>query len=67
MTKLRDMENPAVLGYPLDRETLTPIRQRVRLDTLGDCGADPLGDGNYRMIPSGDIVNTTERNKRLSQ
>jgi len=32
---------------------------------VGDYGCDPLGDGMYRMFPSGDIVNTEERKRRL--
>jgi len=31
----------------------------------GDYGADPLGDGLFRMVPSGDVVDFTERCKRL--
>lgn len=31
----------------------------------GDYGADPLGNGLFRMVPSGDIVDLTERNNRL--
>lgn len=31
----------------------------------GDYGADPLGDGTFRMVPSGDIVDAAERNRRL--
>ena len=30
-----------------------------------DYGADPLGDGTFRMVPSGDIVDFEERNRRL--
>tara|TARA_Y100000310_G_C20220314_1_gene595446 strand:- start:4 stop:216 length:213 start_codon:yes stop_codon:yes gene_type:complete len=63
--KLRDQENPCVLGYPLNRETLTPIRQYVDLAKPGDDGADPLGDGTFKMIPSGDIVDYQERTRRL--
>lgn len=32
-----------------------------------DYGCDPLGDGTYRMVPSGDIVNYEERCKRLNK
>ena len=32
----------------------------------GDYGADPLGDGKFRMVPSGDIVDFEERNRRLA-
>lgn len=31
-----------------------------------DYGADPLGDGMFRMVPSGDVVTFEERNKRLA-
>lgn len=31
-----------------------------------DYGADPIGDGMFRMVPSGDIVDFTERNRRLN-
>lgn len=30
-----------------------------------DHGADPIGDGMFRMVPSGDIVDLAERNRRL--
>lgn len=33
----------------------------------GDYGADPIGDGKFRMVPSGDVVDMTERNKRLER
>jgi hypothetical protein len=33
----------------------------------GDYGADPLGGGKFRMIPSGDVVDFEERQKRLSR
>ena len=31
----------------------------------GDYGADPIGDGTFRMVPSGDIVDYDERCRRL--
>jgi hypothetical protein len=42
--------------------------QRVMIDAnrSGDYGADPLGDGTFRMVPSGDIVSFDERNRRLA-
>lgn len=33
----------------------------------GDYGADPIGDGTFRMVPSGDIVDYAERCRRLGQ
>lgn len=35
--------------------------------TPGDYGADPLGDGTFRMVPSGDVVDYVERCKRLEK
>ncbi len=32
---------------------------------MKDYGSDPIGDGTFRMIPSGDIVSLEERNRRL--
>lgn len=62
--KLRDMERPNVLGYDLDRVSLTPIRKRITR-AAGDYGADPIGNGTFRMVPSGDIVDYAERCSRL--
>ena len=62
---LRDQERPEVLGYELDRASLTPLRRTLDLSKPGDYGADPLGDGTFRMVPSGDIVDYEERCRRL--
>lgn len=64
---LREMEHPTVLGYELDRETMIPVRGVIDLNAPGDYGSDPLGDGTFKMVPSGDIVDLTERNKRLGR
>jgi len=32
---------------------------------MKDYGCDPLPDGKFRMVPSGDIVDFEERNRRL--
>lgn len=32
---------------------------------MNDYGADPIGNGKFKMVPSGDIVDFDERNKRL--
>lgn len=63
--RLRDQEVPSVLGYELDRESLTPVRERVDVSAEGDYGADVVGDGTFRMVPSGDIVDIEERERRL--
>lgn len=62
---LRDQEEPSVLGYSLDRDTLTPKRQYIATTKEGDHGADPIGDGTFRMVPSGDIVTIEEMRRRL--
>lgn len=41
--------------------------ERVDLSKPGDYGSDPLGDGTFRMVPSGDIVDLEERNRRLAK
>lgn len=64
---LRDFERPTVLGYELDRRTLTPIKRTIDTSITGDHGADPMGDGTFRMIPSGDIVDFAERCRRLEK
>jgi len=64
--KLRDMETPMVLGIELDRETLTPKRLSFPTYSGVDTGASPIGDGTFRMYPSGDIVDFAERNRRLT-
>jgi len=63
--KLRDMDKPMVLGYELDRDTLTPVRRQIDVNVPGDYGCDSLPNGKYRMVPSGDIVSKAERDRRL--
>jgi hypothetical protein len=64
--KLRDQERPEVFGCELDRVTLTPVRGKIDTTTPGDYGCDPLGDDKFRMVPSGDIVDTVECRRRLA-
>lgn len=65
---LRDMETPIVLGaYELDRVTLSPVRRMIDVATQGDYGCDVIGDGTFRMVPSGDIVDLAERCRRLDR
>ena len=60
MMKIRDLDYPTMLGYILGRETPTP-----NTSVEGDYGADPLGDGTFRMVPSGDVVDYAEYKRRL--
>jgi hypothetical protein len=52
------------ISVGLDRETY--IAKPV-LDSGRDYGANPLGDGTFRMVPSGDVVSFDERNRRLNK
>ena len=66
--KLRDQEPPTVLGhYELDRATLLPLRQYVDVTKPGDYGYNPVGDGNVRMHPSGEVVSLAEAQRRLGR
>lgn len=42
-------------------------RETIRTDATGDYGSDPLGDGTFRMVPSGDIVDLEEMRRRLAR
>jgi hypothetical protein len=50
----------------LDRATLTPRRDVIDTTRPGDYGADPLGNGTFRMVPSGDVVDLAEMRRRLA-
>ena len=54
------------VGYELDEDG-KPIREHVDLSRPGDHGADPVGDGTFRMVPSGDVVDEEEKNRRLKR
>ena len=55
-------------GYDFVSGPSGTVIKREALDTSspGDYGADPLGDGTFRMVPSGDIVSFEERCRRLA-
>lgn len=42
-------------------------RQAIDSGKPDDYGADPLPDGTFRMVPSGDVVSLEERNARLAK
>jgi hypothetical protein len=54
-------------GYKVDLDRGGQLVRGDRIDTTtpGDYGADPLGDGTFRMVPSGDVVDFAERTRRL--
>lgn len=37
------------------------------MSTTKDYGCDPLPDGTFRMVPSGDVVSSTEKEQRLGK
>lgn len=43
------------------------LHKRLVPKTDGDYGSDPLGDGTFRMVPSGDVVSKEERDRRLNK
>lgn len=63
-----DDKKPIVaFGYNLDASG-APIRPTIAPSKPGeDYGCDPLGDGRFRMVPSGDIVDAAERRRRLAR
>ena len=60
-----------ILGYDWDAIQKAQAKQdwrpKINLSKPGDYGADPVGDGTFRMVPSGDIVDLDERNRRLAR
>jgi len=56
-------------GYTFDAgpDGTTVRRETINLDRTGDYGADPVGDGTFRMVPSGDVVDAQERDRRLGR
>lgn len=56
-------------GYTLDMEDHGHlVRETIKPREPGkDYGCDPLGDGTFRMVPSGDIVDEAERKRRLQR
>jgi len=49
----------------LDSETY--IAKHIDVSAPGDYGCDPLGDGTFKMVPSGDVVDLEEMRKRLKK
>jgi hypothetical protein len=48
-------------------QSKTHVSRKVDTTRAGDYGADPIGDGTFRMVPSGDVVDREERNRRLAR
>jgi hypothetical protein len=66
MAKQRERYMTVLGGYKLDmRDHGRLVRDQIDLNKTGDYGCDPVGDGTFKMVPSGDIVDLAERNRRL--
>lgn len=63
------MEN--IVGYSWEeiqaKQQRKDIGKVVNTKKSEDYGCDPLGNGMFKMVPSGDIVDFAERNKRLEK
>ena len=42
-------------------------RRPINTHRAGDYGSEPIGDGLFRMSPSGDVVDAAERDRRLDR
>lgn len=64
----RDTRQPLVVlgGYGIGQGGGI-ITRPIDTTKAGDYGADPIGNGMFRMIPSGDIVDFAERTRRLTK
>lgn len=55
-------------GYTLDMENHGHlVRHYSDFAKVGDYGCDPMENGMFRMVPSGDIVTAEEKNARLAR
>ncbi len=43
------------------------ISKRVDVTSDQDYGCDPIGNGTFKMVPSGDVVDLEEMRKRLGK
>jgi hypothetical protein len=56
-------------GYDLDMDNHGKLLRKELSPLVDgqDSGADPVGDGTFRMHPSGDVVDYAERCRRLKR
>ncbi len=67
MTKKRN-KTVEVFGYTIELPSGKVKRPPpVDVNATGDYGHDPLPDGMFRMVPSGDIVDYAEMMRRLQK
>lgn len=67
----KSTDSKTIFGYSWEeiqaRQNKTYKPETINVNRKGDYGADPLGNGKFKMVPSGDIVDLAERNRRLSK
>jgi len=51
------------ISVGMDSETY--IGKVIDLNKPGDHGCNPIGDGTFKMVPTGEIVSLEEMRKRL--
>lgn len=60
-----------ILGYTwqeiVDIQLKKPVSRQIDTSSTKDYGCDPIGNGMFKMVPSGDIVDFEERNSRLKR
>ena len=54
-----------LMAVSVGMDSETYIGKVIDLNKPGDYGCDPIGDGTFKMVPSGDIVSLEEMRKRL--
>ena len=70
MTMSDKLKKIDVFGITLNNDSgnLSIERQALPPRAPGeDYGCDPVGDGTFRMVPSGDVVDAAERKRRLAR
>ena len=62
--------NHDIFGYAWEdiqaMQNGTYVRPKVPRAVGQDYGSDPVGNGMFKMVPSGDIVDAAERTRRLA-
>jgi hypothetical protein len=63
----RDTGQPLTIlgGYEIAEDGSILHNRPIDTTRPGDYGCDPLPDGMFRMVPSGDVVDAVEKNRRL--
>lgn len=66
MSKSKQDKVIHAFGVVIDNPYGKVRRSFIQAEAGRDHGCDPVGDGTFRMVPSGDIVDYEERCRRLA-